>query len=122
MMTKRTFLQGVQALEGQSELVAYATAELEKLDEQNERRKDSKANREKAEQNAQIAETLKTLVTGKFTAKQAVDALKGATGETYTTQKVLAVLKPLIESGEVVREYPEQRSKPATYEFRKENE
>ena len=119
MVTKREFLQAVAELNERPELAEYATAEIEKMDIQNERRKAQRQNSAKAKENAELGQViLQALADGEqVQAKVIVERLKEQ-GIDVTTQKVTAVLKPLIENGQVKQIYPKKRHLPAEYAIR----
>lgn len=119
MVTKREFLQAVAELNERPELAEYATAEIEKMDIQNERRKAQRKNSAKAKENAKLGQAvLEALTDGQqVQAKVIVERLKEQEID-VTTQKITAVLKPLIENGQVEQIYPKKRHLPAEYAIR----
>lgn len=119
MVTKREFLQAVAELNERPELAEYATAEIEKMDIQNERRKAQRQNSAKAKENAALGQAvLQVLADGQqVQAKVIVERLKEQEID-VTTQKITAVLKPLIENGQVEQIYPKKRHLPAEYAIR----
>lgn len=121
MVTKREFLQAVAELNEHVELAEYAKAEIEKMDIQNERRKAKRQNSAKAKENAELGQViLQTLTDGNRVQAKVIVARLKEQGIDVTTQKVTAVLKPLIENGEVEQIYPEKRHLPAEYVIRNE--
>lgn len=121
MVTKREFLQAVAELNERPDLAGYAKAEIEKMDIQNERRKAKRQNSAKAKENAELGKMiLQTLADGDQVQAKIIVARLKEQGIDVSTQKVTAVLKPLIENGEVEQIYPVKRHLPAEYVIRTE--
>lgn len=119
MVTKREFLQAVAELNERPELAEYAKSEIEKMDAQNERRKAQRQNSAKAKENAQLGEMiLQVLADGQQVQAKVIAARLKEQGVDVTTQKITAVLKPLIENDQVEQFYPEKRHLPAQYAIR----
>lgn len=119
MVTKREFLKAVAELNEHPELAEYATAEIEKMDIQNERRKAQRQNSAKAKENAELGQViLQALADGEQVQAKVIVARLKEQGTDVTTQKVTAVLKPLIENGQVEQIYPKKRHLPAEYAIR----
>lgn len=95
-MTNREFLTAVSTNAVTEDVIAYAAAQLVKMDEANERRKNKPS--KTAEANAPILEN----ITGILTAEpQTATDIAGLVG--ISTQKASALLRQLVASGVAVQ-------------------
>lgn len=115
-MTQREFFNEVSQLDTiPTHLVDFALERIEKLNEQNEKRKnapkkESKVSEENAELMVKIKEFLAT-VDDSVVAKEIAQHLE------ESTQKASALLKKLVESGEVEKLEGSTKSKPYSYKL-----
>ncbi len=101
-MTQREFYEAVVNANVSEELTAFATAGIEKLDKTNETRKVKTAEKAAAKEaeKAPIREAIFAVITTE--AKTASDLIAEA-GVDIKPQAIPALLKPLVEAGEVIK-------------------
>ncbi len=101
-MTQREFYEAVVNANVSEELTAFATAGIEKLDKTNETRKVKTAEKAavKEAEKAPIREAIFAVITTE--AKTASDLIAEA-GVDIKPQAIPALLKPLVEAGEVIK-------------------
>lgn len=110
--TNRDFYTEILKGKLTKEAQAHAKEALAKLDETNEKRKTSpsKASIENAPIAKAIADYLNTLKSG-----QTAQAKEIASAVGQTVPKVTAVLRAMIDNGEVTKHMPDKTSKPMEY-------
>lgn len=95
-MTRREFLNAIVNGEMNEELKAFAAAEREKMDLANERRRNKVS--KKAQENAPIKEAIVKAMTDE---PQTATVIGEAVG--ISTQKASALLRQLVDAGEVAK-------------------
>lgn len=116
-MTKRVFLENVTKGITNDEMIAFAAAELEKLDKANSARRDKAAEKavEHEAERAPKREAIAACITDE--PKTATMLIEEA-GLELKPQSIPSLLKPLVETGEIEKvqvKIPEKKSKAVAY-------
>lgn len=116
-MTMRVYHEQVMALARQNELhtlASKAQEEIQKLDKAQEQKRNKQENGEKAQERREIGKKVIKVLQEASEDMCIADIRKNLNDE-YSTQKLTAVMRNLVENQLVERKFPEQRNKPAVY-------
>lgn len=116
-MTMRVYHEQVMALARQNELhtlASKAQEEIRKIDRAQERKRNKQENGEKAQERREIGEKV-IKVLQKVSEDMSIADIRKSLNDEYSTQKLTAVMRDLVENQLVERKFPEQRNKPAVY-------
>ena len=116
-MTMRVYHEQVMALARQNELhtlASKAQEEIRKLDRAQEQKRNKQENSEKAQERREIGKKVIKVLQEASEDMCIADIRKNLNDE-YSTQKLTAVMRDLVENQLVERKFPEQRNKPAVY-------
>lgn len=116
-MTMREYHEQVMALARQNELHTLANKaqeEIRKLDKVQEQKRNKQENSEKAQERREIGKKV-IKVLQETSEDMGIADIRKSLNDEYSTQKLTAVMRDLVENQLVERKFPEQRNKPAVY-------
>lgn len=116
-MTMRVYHEQVMALARQNELHTLANKaqeEIRKIDMAQEQKRNKRENSEKAKERREIGEKV-VKVLQEVSEDMSIADIRKSLNDEYSTQKLTAVMRDLVENQLVERKFPEQRNKPAVY-------
>lgn len=116
-MTMRVYHEQVMALARQNELHTLANKaqeEIRKIDMAQEQKRNKRENSEKAKERREIGEKV-VKVLQEVSKDMSIADIRKSLNDEYSTQKLTAVMRDLVENQLVERKFPEQRNKPAVY-------
>ena len=116
-MTMRVYHEQVMALARQNELHTLANKaqeEIRKIDMAQEQKRNKRENSEKAKERREIGKKV-IKVLQEVSEDMCIADIRKNLNDEYSTQKLTAVMRDLVENQLVERKFPEQRNKPAVY-------
>lgn len=103
---------------GVTELAERAKQEIVKLEERRAKRQANRKSSEKFKQNEIVGQRIIEILEAKkepMLARELKEVLNEENDEEFTTQRVAAILRRLVDNEKVTLEYPTQRNKPGVY-------
>lgn len=103
---------------GATELAEKAEQEIIKLEEQRAKRQANRKNSEKFQQNEIVGQRIIEILQTReqpMLARELKDVLNEENDEEFTTQRISAILRRLVDNKKVTQTYPTQRNKPGVY-------